>query len=76
MSKTQIILIAITILLLVIGLWPVALLTAGSAVAIAIHNNETKRKTEKEELEQLKKKVEALEKEAYINSLVDKSDRK
>ena len=76
MSKTQIILIVITILLLVMGLWPIALLTIGGIIAIAIHNHENSRKAEKEDLEKLKKKIEALEREKYIESLVNGDNKK
>ena len=76
MSKTQIVLIVVTILLLIIGLWPIALLTTGGIIAIAIQNRENKKKAEKEELEQLKKKVETLERTAYIDSLLDGKNKK
>lgn len=72
MSRTQIVLIVVTILLLVVGMWPIAVLTTGGIIAIAIHDHEKTKKAEKEELEQLKKKVETLERTAYIDTLVDK----
>lgn len=72
MSRTQIVLIVVTILLLVVGMWPIAVLTTGGIIAIAIHDQEKKKKAEKEELEQLRKKVDELERKAYIESLVDK----
>lgn len=76
MSKTQMILIVVTILLLIMGLWPIALLTIGGIIAIAIHNHENSRKAEKEDLEKLKKKIEALEREKYIESLVNGDNKK
>lgn len=75
MSKTQIVLIVVSILLLVMGLWPIALLTTGSIIAIAIHDHENKKKSEKEELEQLRKKVDEMERKAYIESLVKKNNK-
>lgn len=62
MSKTQIVLIAATIILLVIGLWPAALLPIGGIIAITLHKNEEAKKAEKQEVEEIKKKIQELEK--------------
>ena len=76
MTKTQIILLIITILLFIMGMWPIGLLTTGGLIAVAINTHENKRKKEKEELEQLKEKVNRLERNAYIDSLIENSDKK
>lgn len=74
MSTTQIVLIIITVLLLALGLWPIALLTIAGIVAIALHNRETKRKKKEEEFDELKKKVESLEREKNINEIIKSTD--
>lgn len=63
MTKVQIALIIATIILFIIGLWPVAFLTLFGFVAIAISKYEEKKQAERNEMEELKKRIEQLEKD-------------
>lgn len=49
MSKTQFTFIILTIILFVIGLWPIAFLTLGAVIGIALLKREEKHKEKNDE---------------------------
>ena len=62
MSKTQIVLIVATIILFAIGIWPIALITLGGIIAIALSKREDQKKAQAQEMENLKRRIDELEK--------------
>ena len=68
----------ITIIMFTLGLWPIALLFL--VIAIVTPNNTSPNKTtseyQQDEIEQLKKEVEELKAEKFVQQIIDKTNNR